>query len=145
MTRSVPSPAGVFLFANNKMRDNPDQIELVGIVPFMQQRSNFVLLSKHNLFLDKISLESETVGNACRNTVFTIDLGGREMGCLMKSGIATQSLLLECYVLQIDGQTKSEHRLFVDALRAGLLLKELYPHHDIKVRAPNANRALKLQ
>jgi len=67
------------------------------------------------------------------------------MGCLMKSDIATLSLALECYVLQIDGQTKSEHRLFVDALRAGLLLKELYPHHDIKVRAPNANRALKLQ
>jgi len=63
----------------------------------------------------------------------------------MKSDIATLSLGLECYVLQIDGQTKSEHRLFVDALRAGLLLKELFPHRDIKVRAPNANRALKLQ
>ncbi len=78
-------------------------------------------------------------------SVFTIGLGGREMGCLMKSDIATHGLPLECYVLQIDGQTKSEHRLFVDALRAGLLLKELFPHHDIKVRAANANRALKLQ
>jgi hypothetical protein len=63
----------------------------------------------------------------------------------MKSGIATHSLPLEYYVLQIDGQAKSEHRLFVDALRAGLLLKNQFPHHDIKVRAPNANRALKLQ
>ena len=78
-------------------------------------------------------------------SVFTIGFGGREMGCLMKSDIATHGLPLECYILQIDGQTESEHRLFVDALRAGLLLKELYPHHDIKVRAPNANRAVKLQ
>ena len=72
-------------------------------------------------------------------------MSGREMGCLMKSDLATHSLPLECYVLQIDGQTKSEHRLFVDALRAGLLLKELYPDHDIKVGAANANRAVKLQ
>ena len=63
----------------------------------------------------------------------------------MKSDIATLSLGLECYVLQIDGQTKSEHRVFVDALRVGLLLKELYPDHDIKVRAANANGAVKLQ
>ena len=67
------------------------------------------------------------------------------MGCLMKIGIATHSLPLECYVLQIDGQKESEHRLFVDALRAALVLKELFPHRDIKVRAPKANRALKLQ
>lgn len=63
----------------------------------------------------------------------------------MKSDIATLSLALECYVLQIDGQTKSEHQLFVDALTAGLVLKDQFPHHDIKVRAPNANRAVKLQ
>ena len=67
------------------------------------------------------------------------------MGCVMKSGIAAHSLPLEYYVLQIDGKVQSEHRLFVDALRAALVLKDQFPHHDIKVRAPNANRALKLQ
>jgi hypothetical protein len=63
----------------------------------------------------------------------------------MKSSIATYSLPHEYYVLQIDGKAKSWHRRFVDALRAGLQLKDQFPRHDIKVRAPNANRALKLQ
>jgi hypothetical protein len=53
----------------------------------------------------------------------------------MKNGIAAHSLHRECFVLQIDGQVKSEHRRFVDALRAGLQLKDRYPHRDIKVRA----------
>ncbi len=101
--------------------------------------------SKNNRLLDKINLSSVTIGERLSSVGFTIGLGGREMGCLMKSDIATHGLSLECCLLQVDGQTKSEHRLFVDALRAGLLFKELFPHHDIKVRAPNANRALKLQ
>ena len=53
----------------------------------------------------------------------------------MKSGIATLSLPDEHFVLQIDGRVKSQHRRFVDALRAGLQLKDQFPHHDIKVRA----------
>jgi hypothetical protein len=52
----------------------------------------------------------------------------------MKSGIATHSLPHEYYVLQIDGRAKSGHRRFVDALRAGLQLKDQFPHHDIKLR-----------
>jgi len=55
------------------------------------------------------------------------------MGCLMKDGIATHSLPHECYVLRIDGRLNSTHRRFVDALRAGLQLKDRFPHHDIKV------------
>jgi hypothetical protein len=55
------------------------------------------------------------------------------MGCLMKNGIATHSLPHECYVLRIDGRVSSTHRRFVDALRAGLQLKDQFPHHDIKV------------
>ncbi len=101
--------------------------------------------SKNNRLLDKTNLNSVTIGERPSSVRFSQSISGREMGCLMKSDIATHGLPLECYLLQIDGETKSEHRLFVDALRAGLLLKELYPHHDIKVRAPNANRALKLQ
>jgi hypothetical protein len=33
------------------------------------------------------------------------------------------------------GRTKSGHRRFIEALRAGLQLRDRFPHHDIKVRA----------
>ncbi|MGC1348661.1 MAG: hypothetical protein WA858_02635 [Xanthobacteraceae bacterium] len=39
------------------------------------------------------------------------------------------------FVVQIDGRTKSGHRRFVDALRAGLQLRDQFPQHDVKVRA----------
>ena len=42
------------------------------------------------------------------------------MGCLMKSAIAMPSLSDEHFVLQMDGQVKSQHRRFVDAVIAGL-------------------------
>jgi DNA gyrase inhibitor GyrI len=51
----------------------------------------------------------------------------------MKNGIATPSLLHKCYVLRVDGRINSTHRRFVDALRAGLQLKDRLPQHDIKV------------
>jgi hypothetical protein len=66
---------------------------------------------------------------------FSQSVSGREMGYLMKSGIATHSLPDEHFVLQMDGRVKSQHRRFVDALRAGLQLRDQFPHHDIKVRA----------
>jgi hypothetical protein len=51
----------------------------------------------------------------------------------MKNEIATPSLPHDCYVLRIDGRVKSTHRRLVDALRAGLKLKDQFPRHDIKV------------
>ena len=39
-------PAGVFLFANNKMRNNPYQTELAGVVVFVHQEPDFVLLNQ---------------------------------------------------------------------------------------------------
>ena len=54
---------------------------------------------------------------------------GDGWGGHMKNGIATHSLHHECYVLRIDGP----YRRFVDALRAGLKLKDRFPDHDIKV------------
>jgi hypothetical protein len=45
-------------------------------------------------------------------------------------------------VLQIDGRTKSGHRRFIDALRAGLQLKDQFPQRDIKVRAMQTTDAL---
>jgi hypothetical protein len=57
---------------------------------------------------------------------------GATMEGAMKNG--THSLH-EYFVLQIDGRTKSGHRRFIDALRAGLQLRDQFPQHDIKVRA----------
>jgi hypothetical protein len=56
------------------------------------------------------------------------------MGCLMKNGIATSdSLSHGSFVLQINGRTDSVHRRYEDAVRAGLLLKNQFPHVDVKV------------
>ena len=56
------------------------------------------------------------------------------MGCLMKNGIATHdSLSRDYFVLQINGRTDSIHRRYEDAVRAGLILKNQFPHVDIKV------------
>jgi hypothetical protein len=41
----------------------------------------------------------------------------------------------EYFLVQVDGRTKSGHRRFIDALRAGLQLRDQFPRHDIKVRA----------
>jgi hypothetical protein len=51
----------------------------------------------------------------------------------MKNGIATYSPLRKRYVLRMDGRLSSTHRRFVEALRAGLQLKDQFPEHDIKV------------
>jgi hypothetical protein len=51
----------------------------------------------------------------------------------MKDGIA--ALPEEYFVIQIDGRIKSEHRRFLDALRAGLQLRDQFPRHDVKLCA----------
>jgi hypothetical protein len=63
----------------------------------------------------------------------------RVTGNLMKDVIATHSLPDEQYVVRIDGRVKSQHRRFVDALKAGLHLRDQFPQHDIKVRAMQAS------
>ena len=55
------------------------------------------------------------------------------MGSLMKNGIATHGSLSEYFVLRINGRTDSIHRRYEDAVKAGLLLKNQFPHIDIKV------------
>jgi hypothetical protein len=55
------------------------------------------------------------------------------MGKLMKSAVRTRSPSHEYFVVKFDGQVKSEHRRFIDALRAGLLLRDQFPQHDVKV------------
>jgi hypothetical protein len=51
----------------------------------------------------------------------------------MKNAIVTNCMPHGCYVLRIDGRLNSTHRRFVDAVRAGLQLKDQFPQHDIKV------------
>ena len=53
----------------------------------------------------------------------------------MKSSITNDKVPDECFVVQIDGRVKSVHRRFVDALREGLLLRDEFPQHEVKVRA----------
>jgi hypothetical protein len=55
------------------------------------------------------------------------------MGCSMKNAIATLYLPDERFVVQVDGQPRSQHRRFVDALIAGLLLRNELPEHEVKV------------
>ena len=51
----------------------------------------------------------------------------------MNSGVETRNLRYEYYV-KIDGKVTAGYRVFADAVKAGLLLKQLSPHSDIKVR-----------
>ena len=64
------------------------------------------------------------------------------MECRMKNAIATHALPDEYYVIQIDGRVKSGHHRFLDALRAGLQLRDQFPNHDVKVRTMHANAKL---
>jgi hypothetical protein len=59
----------------------------------------------------------------------------------MKNGIATHPHHV-CYVLRIDGRLNSKHPSFVDALRAGLQLKDRFPQHDIKVSVTQTKNSI---
>jgi hypothetical protein len=47
-----------------------------------------------------------------------------------------------CYVLRIDGRVSSTYRRFVDAIRAGLQLKDRFPQHDIKVSVAQTKNSI---
>jgi hypothetical protein len=56
------------------------------------------------------------------------------MGSLMKNDIPTNgNTSRDYFVLQINGRTDSVHRRYEDAVKEGLLLKNKFPHVDIKV------------
>jgi hypothetical protein len=52
----------------------------------------------------------------------------------MKTDTVTDGRGRECYLLQIDGQTRSQFDVFVDALKAALELKKAAPSSKVKVR-----------
>jgi hypothetical protein len=39
----------------------------------------------------------------------------------------------EHYVVEIDGKIRSEYEIFIEALKAGMELKQQFPHSHIKV------------
>ncbi len=51
----------------------------------------------------------------------------------MKNELAND-LLSERYVVEIDGIAKSEYCVFVQALTAGLQLKQEFPNSSVKLR-----------
>ena len=51
----------------------------------------------------------------------------------MKNELAN-ALHSERYVVEIDGIAKSEYRVFVKALTAGLQLKQEFPNSSVKLR-----------
>ena len=53
----------------------------------------------------------------------------------MKGTDRTRSPSLDYFVVKFDGQIKSEHHRFVDALTAGLLLRDQFPQHEVKVHS----------
>ena len=58
---------------------------------------------------------------------------GRTMVVLMRNDFATYPTR-ERYVVEVDGQTKAEYRIFVKALTAGLQLRQEFPNSHVKLR-----------
>ena len=46
----------------------------------------------------------------------------------------------DCYVVEIDGKIRSAYGIFVEALKAGLELKQKFPHSQIKVHEADRGR-----
>ena len=51
----------------------------------------------------------------------------------MKTAVENSILSPESYVVEIDGKIESVYRIFVEALKAGMELKQKFPKSQIKV------------
>jgi hypothetical protein len=51
----------------------------------------------------------------------------------MKTVIENNVLPPEHYVVEIDGKIRSEYEIFIEALKAGMELKQEFPHSHIRV------------
>jgi hypothetical protein len=51
----------------------------------------------------------------------------------MKTDIENNDLSHEWYVVEIDGKIESRHGIYIEALKAGMELKQKFPHSHIKV------------
>jgi hypothetical protein len=63
--------------------------------------------------------------------------GGDRRGSFMKTANFSDVRRHESYVLEIDGKIKSEYEIFVEALKAGLKIKQQFPQSDVKVHNVN--------
>ncbi|MGE5816785.1 MAG: hypothetical protein ACM37Z_02100 [Deltaproteobacteria bacterium] len=52
----------------------------------------------------------------------------------MKTVVENNVLSPESYVVEIDGKIRSVYRIFIEALKAGMELKQKFPHSHVKVR-----------
>ena len=51
----------------------------------------------------------------------------------METAVQKNALPPDCYVVEIDGKFRSAYGIFVEALKAGLELKQKFPRSQIKV------------
>lgn len=51
----------------------------------------------------------------------------------MKTVIPNEILATDAFVVEIDGEIKSEYGTFLEALRVGMKLKQMFPRSQIKV------------
>ena len=51
----------------------------------------------------------------------------------------------ESYVVEIDGKIESVYRIYIEALKAGMELKQKFPHSHIKVRDQDAQLTMRLR
>jgi hypothetical protein len=58
----------------------------------------------------------------------------------METVVEKNVLRPESYVVEIDGKIRSAYGIFVEALKAGLELKQKFPHSRIKVRDADHGR-----
>ena len=58
----------------------------------------------------------------------------------METVVEKNVLRAESYVVKIDGKIASAYGIFVEALKAGLELKQKFPHSRIKVHEADHGR-----
>ena len=51
----------------------------------------------------------------------------------METVVEKNVLRPESYVVEIDGKIRSAYGIFIEALKAGMELKQTFPHSEIKV------------
>jgi hypothetical protein len=51
----------------------------------------------------------------------------------MKTVIQNNGFSRESYVVEVDGKIRSAYAIFVEALKAGMELKQKFPHSRVKV------------
>ena len=57
----------------------------------------------------------------------------------MSNLILANNLAPDGFILEMDGQSESEYGSITGALRAGLELKQKFPHSQVKVHDANEN------